>query len=329
MMTDRWSQQKANDWYHKQPWLVGCNFTPSTAINQLEMWQEGTFDPQTIDHELGWASSLGFNTVRVYLHDLLWEADADGFQKRIDRYLAIAFGHGIRTAFVFFDDCWNDEPKLGKQPNPLPGVHNSGWMQSPGRKIVNDSSQWGRLERYVKGVVERFSTDERVIFWDLYNEPGNNLQGTNSLPLLQKAFEWARGAGPSQPLSVGIWFDLQEMNNFQLAASDIITFHNYNDTENLRTQIQDLKKHGRPLVCTEYMARGRDSKFQTHLPVFKSEQVGCLNWGLVSGKTQTIYPWGSPGGGPEPDPWFHDIFRKDGSSYDPDEVAFIQKITGV
>ncbi len=38
----RWSVEKANEWYAKQPWLVGCNFIPSTAVNQLEMWQEET-----------------------------------------------------------------------------------------------------------------------------------------------------------------------------------------------------------------------------------------------------------------------------------------------
>ena len=125
----RWTAEKANAWYREQPWLVGCNFTPSTAINQLEMWQAETFDADTINRELGWAAELGFNTARVYLHDLVWQANADGFKQRIDRYLEIAAGHGIKTTFVLFDDCWNPDPKLGKQPDPIPGVHNSGWIE--------------------------------------------------------------------------------------------------------------------------------------------------------------------------------------------------------
>ena len=85
--TRRWSEQKANDWYAQQPWLVGSNYIPKSAINQLEMWQEATFDPAEIDKELGWAEGLGMNTMRVFLHDLLWQQDAPGFRKRIDQFL--------------------------------------------------------------------------------------------------------------------------------------------------------------------------------------------------------------------------------------------------
>ena len=160
----RWSEEQARAWYERQPWLVGCNFIPSTAINQLEMWQADTFDPETIDRELGWASQLGMNTVRVYLHDLAWEADPEGFKKRVDRFLTIAKKHGIRPLFVLFDDCWNENPKIGPQPAPLPSVHNSGWLQSPGKAVVNDPKSWGRLERYVKDVVGTFARDDRVLF---------------------------------------------------------------------------------------------------------------------------------------------------------------------
>jgi len=324
---EKWSKEKANAWYAELPWLVGCNFTPSTAINQLEMWQADTFDPETIDRELGWAQAIGFNTARVFLHDLAWEADPEGFKKRIDRFLDIAAKHQIRPFFVFFDDCWNPEPKIGKQPEPKPGVHNSGWLQSPGAKVANDPDQWGRLERYVKDIVGTFAQDKRILFWDLYNEPGNSGYGTKSLLLLKNAFEWARAAKPSQPLTAGIWAkSLKELNAFQLEASDIITFHNYSEAENLAEQIVDLKQHGRPLVCTEWLRRPH-SMVATCLPVFKKENVGCCNWGLVSGKTQTIYPWGSPEGATEPNPWFHDLFRKDGTPYDEKETALFKELT--
>jgi endo-1,4-beta-mannosidase len=200
----RWTAENANGWYQRQPWLVGCNFTPSTAINQLEMWQAATFDPDTIGRELGWAAGIGMNAVRVYLHDLVWQADAEGFKRRIDRYLALAARKGIQTLFVLFDDCWNMDPKLGKQPEPLPGVHNSGWMQSPGSKVVTDPGGWARLESYVKDVLAAFAADERILMWDLYNEPGNNGLGDRSLALLQAAFGWARAARPQQPLTAGV-----------------------------------------------------------------------------------------------------------------------------
>lgn len=323
----RWPAEKAERWYAKHPWLVGCNFIPSTAINQLEMWQEATFDPQTIDRELGWAAGIGFNCIRVYLHDLAWEADAPGFRRRIDGFLELADQHGIKVIFVIFDDCWNDSPRIGKQPDPVPGVHNSGWLQSPGKKVVNDPALWDRLERYVRGVVGALAHDDRVLLWDVYNEPGNSEQGIKSLPLLKKAFEWARSAKPSQPLSAGVWFDNKELNEFQLAASDVVTFHNYQDAANLERQIADLRKHGRPLICTEWLRR-EHSDVRTHLPIFQRERVGCLNWGLVSGKTQTIYPWGSKPNAPAPKIWFHDLLYKDGTPFDAGEIALFRELTG-
>ncbi|HYT95355.1 MAG TPA: cellulase family glycosylhydrolase [Gemmataceae bacterium] len=322
-----WSKEKANAWYAKQPWLVGCNFIPSTAINQLEMWQADTFDPKTIDRELGWAAGMGLNTMRVFLHDLAWEADPNGFKKRVGEYLTISHRHGIRTLLVLFDDCWNQHPKIGKQPAPRPGVHNSGWVQSPGTASVTNPKTWPRLERYVKDIVTTFGNDERVLFWDLYNEPGNNGLNEKSLPLVEAVFRWARAAKPSQPLSVGVWYGNKKLNDYQLAESDVITFHNYNKADNLRREIARLKKLGRPVICTEYMARTQGSRFETHLSIFKEEKVACYNWGFVSGKTNTIFPWGSKEGTPEPKLWFHDILRADGTPFDAAEVALIKKLT--
>jgi hypothetical protein len=326
MNLERWSKERANRWYNGLPWLVGCNFIPSTAINQLEMWQEATFDPQTIARELGWAADIGLNTVRVYLHDLAWEADAEGFKERVDRFLEITQQFGIKPLFVFFDDCWNGNPKIGPQPEPVPSVHNSGWLQSPGLEVVNDPESWGRLERYVDDVVSTFSQDERILMWDLYNEPGNNGNGAKSLPLVKAVFEWAREANPSQPLSVGIWFDLRELNEHLLALSDVITFHNYSPADKLVQQIAELRQHGRPLICSEWMARTLGSLVETSLPIFFQENVGCINWGLVAGKTNTIWQWGTEEGAPEPDPWFHDLLRADGTPYREREVALFRKL---
>jgi len=324
----RWTADKANDWYKNMPWIAGCNFSPSSAINQLEMWQDDSFDRKTIKRELGWAADLGFNAMRVYLHDLLWEEDADGFAEKIDEYLGISSELGIKTMLVLFDDCWNKNPKLGKQPEPQPGVHNSGWMQSPGEEVVLDPSQWGRLEKYVKEVIAKFSDDERVIVWDIYNEPGNTEMGSKSLPLLKKTFEWAREVDPTQPLTAGVWLgELGELNEYQLNESDIITFHNYLDADNLQKEIKKLKQHNRPVICTEYMARVNDCFFQTQMPIFKKEKVGCFNWGFVSGKTQTVLPWKELVEKSPPGLWFHDILHQDGTPYKQEEVDFIKSIT--
>ncbi|MBS1623345.1 MAG: cellulase family glycosylhydrolase [Bacteroidetes bacterium] len=334
----QWPREKAQQWYAAQPWLVGANFIPSTAINQLEMWQAETFDTVTIDRELGFAEGIGMNTARVFLHDLAYEADPIGFKHRVDVFLAIAARHGIRPLLVFFDDCWGEAPKIGKQPDPIPGIHNSGWMQSPGKVITLDSkvrTDWPRLEHYVKDVLTTFRDDKRILLWDLYNEPGNSGRGTRTLPLLRAIFTWARAVNPSQPLTAGLYNGNKTMNNFQTSNSDIITFHNYNDTTALVHQIEELQAYDRPLICTEWMARttghGRKvkhSRIETHLPIFKRYRVGCINWGLVSGKTQTIYHWGSKQSNDPPAEWFHDIFYKDGKPYKQTEVDVFRVLTG-
>ncbi|MEO6136662.1 MAG: 1,4-beta-xylanase, partial [Ginsengibacter sp.] len=180
-----WSAEKANAWYKEHQWMSGADFIPSTAINQLEMWQADTFDPVTINRELGWAEEIGFNTMRVYLHSLAWKEDPKGFTKRVNQYLDLADKHGIKTMFVFFDDCWNKQPKGGKQPEPRPGIHNSGWVQDPGQFASYDKSNFPELEKYVKDVLTSFSKDKRILLWDLYNEPGNSGKGDSSMNLLK------------------------------------------------------------------------------------------------------------------------------------------------
>lgn len=329
MKSKQWTSVKAWEWHKKQPWLVGCNFAPSTAINQLEMWQAETFDVPTIRHELELARGLGFNVIRVYLHNLLWETDATGLKDRINIFLTIASEYNIKTMLVLFDDCWNHDCLPGRQPQPKPGVHNSGWAASPGRKRIIDKIGWEHLEAYTKDILTTFKNDARVIIWDLYNEPGNEGLGDQSIHLLQAVFQWAWEVRPSQPLTAASWNgELKTLNDFKHKHSDVITFHNYRDAANLEAEIRHLQDFKRPIICTEYMARTSESFFETHLPIFKKYNVGAINWGLVSGKTNTIFPWGSKEGTPEPTVWFHDIFRKDGTPYDPKEVEIIKSITG-
>ncbi len=324
-----WTAQKANSWYAQHKWLVGSDFIPSTAINQLEMWQADTFDPKTIDTELGYAQGIGMNVMRVFLHHLAWKEDPEGFKKRMDQYLTISNKHGILTMFVFFDDCWNKEPKTGKQPEPKTGIHNSGWMQDPGQPASENAANFPVLEKYVKDVMTHFKNDKRILLWDLYNEPGNSGKINKSLPLLKHVFEWAKTVNPTQPISAGIWnWTFETLNTYQIAHSDVITYHDYTpEPDHLKT-VQFLKMLGRPLICTEYMARPRNSLFSTVLPMLKKENVGAINWGFVSGKTNTIYAWDTPiPDGSEPKLWFHDIFHKDGTPYKSEETQLIKSLT--
>ncbi|HEV2694806.1 MAG TPA: 1,4-beta-xylanase [Verrucomicrobiae bacterium] len=342
-----WPVDKANAWQDRHTWLVGCNFTPSTAINQLEMWQADTFDPATIDRELGWAQQIGFTSVRVFLHNLLWQQDSKGFLKRIDKFLALAHQHHIGVTFVIFDSCWNPYPKLGKQPDPTPFTHNSGWVQSPGQEILDHPERYVELKAYVQGVIGHFKNDSRIDLWDVFNEPDNmNDPAYNKLEspvkrdfaliLLQDTFAWAREMNPSQPLTSGVWLGpwadpkkLSAMERVQLQNSDVISFHNYDRLPTLRKCVENLRRYQRPIVCTEYMARPVGSTFDPNLKYLHDQHVAAYNWGFVSGKTQTIYPWDSwtKTYTAEPPLWFHDIFRNDGSPYDSKEVSYIKSVT--
>ena len=345
----RWSERAASDWYARQPWLVGSNYIPASAINELEMWQADTFDANRIDKELGWAESIGLNTMRVFLHDLPWQQDPKGFQNRIEAFLKVADKHHIKPLFVLFDSCWDPNPRLGQQHEPRPGVHNSGWVQSPGAKALQDSSQYPRLEAYVKGVVAAFNKDKRILGWDVWNEPDNTNQGSYGeqethdkaalvLALLPKVFAWAREAHPSQPLTSGVWKEdwsspdrLGPMEKTQLEQSDVVSFHSYDKPEIFEQRILSLQQYRRPIICTEYMARGNGSTFQGSLPIAKKYHVAAINWGLVAGKTQTYLPWDSwqhPYVDREPAIWFHEIFRTDGQPYKQEEVDFIRQIVG-
>lgn len=343
---EQWSIDRATGWYSEQPWLVGCNYLPSHAINQIEMWEE--FDAAANDRELGWAHSIGFNTVRVFLHDACWTHDKNKFYKNLDAFLDICEKHSIRPMIVLFDGVWDPDPQLGPQRRPRDGVHNSGWVQGPGRVILNSPDKQDRLEGYVTEVIERYKNDKRVLAWDLFNEPDNgngNSYGPLELKnkdemaarLVRRSFEWARQVGPSQPLTVCVWqgppwdqmAELNKVHRAALELSDVISYHNYDDAKIMQSRIDQLKTTGRPLICTEFMARGNGSTFEAILPLLKKEHIGAYCWGLVDGKSQTKYPWSTwqmPIIG-EPDPWHHDIFHADGKPYREADVEMIKSLT--
>jgi hypothetical protein len=345
----RWTEEQAQTWYGQQAWLAGSNYIPADAINELEMWQAQSFNPAQIDKELGWAEDMGMNTMRVFLHDLAWQENPAGFKQRIDQFLRISSRHHIKPLFVLFDSCWDPNPKLGVQHPPIPGVHNSGWVQSPGAQALQDPAQEERLKAYVAGVVGAFANDARVLGWDVWNEPSNTNDGSypkqepKNKPqlveaLLPKVFSWAREAHPSQPLTSGVWdIDFEngrphtKIQQIQLENSDVISFHNYGWPESFEKEVLFLQKINRPLICTEYMARGAGSTFDTVLPIAKKYNVGAINWGFVSGKTQTYYPWDSwrhPYILDQPTVWFHEVLHPDGKPYREAEVKLIRELTG-
>lgn len=347
--TAPWSQGKAWHWYQEQRWLVGSNYINQSAINQFEMWQADSFNPAEIDRELGYAERIGMNTMRVFLHDQLWAEDPEGFKARINSFLTLAAKHKIRPLLVLFDSCWDPNPEAGPQHRPIPGVHNSGWMQSPGTARLLDKSTHPALKTYVQDLVKTFAEDDRILGWDVWNEPDNlggggykqideQVKVDAVADLLPQVFAWVRAMNPRQPLTSGVWKGddwtpagkLNAVEKIQLAESDIISFHDYSWPEVFEARIKQLQAYARPIICTEYMARGNGSTFDGDLPIARKYRVGVINWGLVQGKTQTYLPWDSwekPYVLRPPIIWFHDIFYPDGRPYRQAEVDMIRRMT--
>lgn len=353
-MKQQWTKDEAQAWYQSQGWLCGFNYLPSTAVNWTDIWQAETFDPHTIERELGWAAEAGYNSLRINLPFIVWEHDRDGLIARIEHFLSIADGLGFRTMLTLMDDCGfsGDEPYLGEQKAPVPGKHNSQAAASPGRDKVCNPDCWPDIENYVRDIIRHFRQDHRILLWDLYNEPGNRgifATGTEeihydirleqyALELMQKAFSWARAEDPEQPLTVCAWRLPQETENeifFQhpldklaLELSDVISFHAYTNTARMLAIIHQLQQMGRPLFCTEWLARHVGSTVEEQLPLMYATQVAPYQWGLVKGKTQTWLPW------PVimsdyPDYsrlWFHDVFDENGIPFSRKEIELVKKL---
>lgn len=343
----RWPAERANRWYQAQGFLVGSNYITSNAINQLEMFQPDTFDPRRIDAELGWARFYGHNTARVFLHDQLWAQDQRGFQTRLAQFVDIAARRRIKPLFVFFDSCWDPAPRAGRQRAPTPGVHNSGWVQSPGAERLGDPRYAAVMRDYVTGVLTQFRSDDRILGWDLWNEPDNPAKQYRKTErsdkeqlvgnLLPQVFRWARAVDPSQPLTSGVWRGdwgqpqgRSAISDIQLANSDVVTFHSYAEPAGFESRIGELAPLGRPMLCTEYMARPRGSTVEGILPIAKRHNVGAINWGLVAGKTQTYFPWESWDHPYTaiPKVWFHDLLRPDGRPFQDTEALTTRKLAG-
>lgn len=354
----RWSAAEARDWWAETPWVCGINYLPSTAVNFLEMWHPDGYDRATIDRELGWAGDIGYNAIRTNPQFLAWRHDRDGLLARLDEVVGLAATHGLRTVPVLFDDCGFGglEPAWGRQPNPVPGVHNSRAVASPGRAAVQDRAAWPEYEAYVRDLVGAFARDPRILFWDLYNEPGNRMVfgpdgfrlhapdfTADSIALMRDAFGWARAMGPAQPLTVAAWATPPPGSDaapyqtpadlLALALSDIVTFHAYWDTAHVAAFADHLAAEGRPMLSTEWMARAVDSRIADQLPFYRERGIGCFQWGFVRGRTQTHLPWpaalvAAHGGTADRSVWFHDLLDPDGTPYDPAEIACLRRVTG-
>lgn len=328
-----WSKERASEWFNRQKWIFGFNYLPSNAVNSTAMWQKEGFDEQLIGRELRAAADIGYNACRVFLQYILWEIDAEEFLSVFERFLGIADKCGIRVMPIFFDDCCfaGKQPYPGRQDDPAPGIHNSCWTPSPGFDRADDPAMQEQLRAYVHAFVQKYRADGRILAWDLYNEPGNTDRFEKSMPLVRNAFFWARECEPDQPLTTGLWeFSRMKEANREIAAlSDIISFHDYQSIEETAPRVEELRSFGRPLVCTEWLHRPSNCRFETHMACYKKQNVGIFNWGLIAGKTQTYLNWNTALNPKEgmPEIWQHDLFYPDLTPYREEEIRLIRSLT--
>jgi len=346
-----WSKERANEWYNARPWIRGCNFMGSDCANRIDQWQEEGFEERlaVADTELELVAKTGFNSVRIIPEFFVWKHQHDGFMDRFERYIATAAKHGISCMIVFGNDCM--PPKEEALRRLHLGKQNVDWGYHGGRKVSQHGAQPGpgyhlldepelAKEHYewVREIVTKYKDDERVIMWDVFNEPGNSNRKNLSMPHLKEFFRIIREINPIQPLTVGIWNTskglggISEIERYALENSDIISFHNYGSyIENVKL-IKELKTFGRPIINTEWLARCLDNNVQEIFPLFYLENIGCYNWGFVAGKYQTYEPWNSVWEQYEENPdmkwdftkWFHDLYRPNLRPYDPKEIELIK-----
>ena len=345
-----WSKEKAWDWYQKRPWIRGCNYMSADCANRIDQWQADGFEQrlETTDRELALAAQTGFNSIRIIPEFIVWDQEHDSFLKRFDRYLDVCAKHGITCMVVLANDCMR--PK-GLEINRL-GRQHVAWGYHGGRKlsqhdsigigyhVLDEPETAPRYFEMVREMVVRYKNDERIIIWNVYNEVGNSGRKEITLPNLKRIFEICREIDPVQPLTCETWSlggeieNLPEAERYALEHSDIISYHSYSDYITNIKIIRALKQLGRPILCTEWLARCLDNNVREMFPLFYIERIGCYNWGFVAGKSQTYEPWNSLWKQYEDNPnekidftkWFHDLYRPNHKPYDPKEIEIIKSI---
>ena len=354
-----WPKEKAWAWYNAQPWIRGCNYMPASCANRVDQWQAYGSEARfaEMERETALMQKDGLNAVRIILGDLgfaVWRAEHDGIMQRFERMLEIFDSHGIRVILVFGNDCSRPKPlwslpEMGEQKWDL-GYHggrklsqHGSYPDLPGYTAVDDPALREEFFKMCEEFLTKYAHDRRILFWNLWNEPGANRRDKISPPHIRRLFELAWRIDPDQPLAADIWTgrvswpekDVAEAVGAEL--NDIISYHSYLDLPAQTAQAKALKERfGRPMVNTEWLARVFDCTVQDVYPFFAQNRIGCTMWGYVNGKYQTHEPWEYTWRQLEDNPklmhyfkftkWFHDLYRPSLRPYDPYEIAIIRHV---
>lgn len=350
----KWSKERIWKWYDNRPWIRGCNYMSADCANRIDQWQEYGFEERfaTTENEFLLMSKLGYNSIRIIPEFFVWLKEHDGFMERFERYIALANQNGISCMVVLGNDCC--PPKEEALNRMYLGEQHVDWGYHGGRKISQhsyfDGAGYSVLDKpeyaakyyeFVEEIVEKYKNDERIIIWDVFNEPGNSKRYSMSLPHMEKFIQIIRSINPIQPITIGIWSQvtnfekLTDIEKYGLENSDIISYHNYASYEDNIYEIKLLKKYERPIFNTEWLNRCGGNSIEELFPLFYLEKIGCYNWGFVAGKYQTYEPHNSIWQSFENNPddfdtydftkWLHDIYRPSHRPYNPKETKLIKR----
>ena len=358
--TGPWTKEQAWDWYKKQPWIRGCNYMPASCANRADQWQAlGAKEHfEEMDRELAVGEKIGFNAMRIIVELQgfgIWLVDHDGFMSRFEQALQILDKHKMRAIVVLGNDCMRPKqiwqlPKPGPQPCDI-GYHggrklsqHGSFPGEMGHSQVDDPELKPKFYAMCEELLVKYRTDPRILFWNVWNEPGSSGRGEASLEPLREMFQLAWKIDPVQPLAADVWqghygMSEQDKNKAQRLAgqlSDIISYHCYAKFEDHVRIVSKLKRYyGRPLVNTEWLARIQHNDVFDNYPMMFLEGIGAVNWGFVAGKYQTYEPWESMWAQVEKgDPrakeydltkWFHDLLRPSLRPYDPREIDLMTR----
>ncbi len=352
-MITKWTEEKANEWYKTKGWLRGCNFIPSVCANRADMWQAYDCERHfaVAEKELKLCKEIGFNTIRIFLEFNVWLAEHDSFMANLERFITLADSLGISILMGLTSEAQLPRggsyipKKLGEQEYAW-GYHQGRWPLTEEQKALTpyhfaelpEVSE--KFYEMVREVVGKYAQDNRIIVWNVYNEPGVVIR-ERAIPILERMFAECRALDPIQPLCADVYYSYYSYDKIETAAekvaldlSDIISFHSYMAYDLMVPQIKELKKLNRPIFMTEWLSRTSWSTVEDLYPLFYLENIACYCWGFVLGKTQTNEPWedywnhfysGDPKAKYDFGRWMHDLFRPNYRPYIPEEIELIKR----
>lgn len=355
-MKERWSESKAQEWYDKLPWLRGCNFIGSDCANRFDMWQSYKAEEKlaTAKRELALCEDIGFNTVRIWIIFESWLNEPQFFMQMLEEYISICAEHHLAVMLCLTSE--EDLPcgeysdfrpiRVGEQKYAV-GYHQGQFPESAERAALpkwhyaQSTELAPKFWQMIKDIVNKYATDERILCWNIYNEPGITLKEDECIPVLTKMFETVRACDPIQPVTADVWRGLNEddspktkVEEIALKNSDIISFHNYSSYCKFCKLVDAFSIYNRPIFCTEWLHRINHNIVGEIYPLLYIKNIANYCWGFVVGKTQTNEPWDilwneyyDPNKNVDYDftKWQHDLFRPNFRPYDPTEIDLIKQ----